>query len=94
MLVPDFVRVYGVNFPMGFSSPDSVREYMQLPPNKPGYVPQVVFIDRKRVIRAEYIGNDDFFKDQDKNILALVETLLKEPAAARKNGRPARKKPS
>ena len=94
MLVPDFVRTYGVNFPMGFASPESVREYMQLPLTTPGYVPQLVFIDRKRVIRAQYIGNDDFFKDQDKNIRSLVESLLKEPAGARKNGRPARKKPA
>lgn len=93
-LVPDFIRTYGVNFPMGFATPESVREYMQLPPTKPGYVPQLIFIDRKRVIRAEYIGNDDFLKDQDTNIRALVETLLKEPSAAKKNARAARKKPS
>jgi hypothetical protein len=79
---------------MGFATRESVQEYMQIPPSKPGYVPQLVLVDRKRVIRGEFIGGDDFFKDQDKNIRAQVETLLKEPVAARKNGRPARKKPS
>jgi len=93
-LVPDFIRNFGVNFPMGFAPRESVQDYMQLPPGTPGYVPQLVFIDRKRVIRAQYIGNEDFFKDQDKNIRALAEMLLKEPVAPRKNGRPARKKPS
>jgi hypothetical protein len=79
---------------MGFATRESVQEYMQLPPSKPGYVPQLLFIDRKRVIRAEYVGNDDFLKDQDTNIRALVETLLKEPVAAKKNTRHARKKAS
>jgi hypothetical protein len=91
-LVPDFIRTYGVNFPMGFASLESSQEYMQL--TKPGYVPQMAFIDRKRMIRAQYTGADDFFKDQDKNIRALVETLLKEPAPAKKSASPTRKKPS
>ena len=79
---------------MGFATRESVQEYMQLPPSKPGYVPQLLFIDRKRVIRAEYVGNDDFLRDQDTNIRALAETLLKEPVAARKNTRHTRKKAS
>jgi hypothetical protein len=53
-----------------------------------------MFIDRHRMIRAQYSGADDFFKDQDKNIRALAETLLKEPATAKKSGHSARKKTS
>lgn len=90
----DFIRNYGVNFPVGFDARDTVEDYLQHAPGKPSYVPELLFIDRKRVIRAQYTGSDDFFKDQDKNIRTLVETLLKEPVAARKNGRSARKKPS
>lgn len=91
-LVPDFIRTYGVNFPIGFSEREQVQEYIQHPPGKPSYVPEVVFIDRRRMIRAQYSGADDFFKDQDKNMRALVETLLKEPATAKKNGPVTRKK--
>jgi hypothetical protein len=93
-LVPEFIRNYGVNFPTGFAPRESVQEYLQQAPGKPGYVPEVVFVDRKRVIRAQYTGSDDFFKDQDKNIRALVETLLKEPATAKKNGHSTPKKRS
>jgi hypothetical protein len=93
-LVPDFIRTYDVNFPVGFSEREQVQEYIQHPPNKPSYVPELMFIDRHRVIRAQYSGADDFFKDQDKNIRALAETLLKEPVTAKKAGHGARKKPS
>jgi len=93
-LVPDFIRSYGVNFPMGFSEREQVQEYIQHPPSKPSYVPELMFIDRHRVIRAQYSGADDFFKDQDKNIRALAETLLKEPATAKKAARSAHKKTS
>ena len=92
-LVPDFIRTYGVNFPMGFSEREQVQEYAQHPPTKPFYVPELIFIDRHRMIRAQYSGAaDDFFKDQDKNIRALAETLLKEPATAKKTAHTARKK--
>jgi peroxiredoxin len=93
-LVPDFIRNYGVNFPMGFVSREEVQEYAQRPPGKPGYVPELFFIDRNRVIRAQYSGTDDFFKDQDRNIRTQVETLLKEPVASKKTAHSARKKRS
>jgi len=83
-----------VNFPMGTAPRESVMDYLQHTPGKPAYVPELVFIDRKRVIRGQYTGSDDFFKDQDKSIRALVESLLKEPVAARKNGHSVHRKRS
>ena len=79
---------------MGFASRESVQEYLQHAPGKPSYVPEVMFVDRKRAVRAQYTGSDDFFKDQDKNIRAMVETLLKEPVTAKKNGHSTHKKRS
>jgi len=92
-LVPDFIRNFAVNFPVGFASREQVLEYLQHAPGKPFYVPELAFVDRRRTVRAQYNGNDDFFRDQDKNIRLMVETLLKEPASAKKNGH-SRKKPS
>lgn len=93
-LVPDFIQKYGVNFPMGFVSREEVQEYAQRPPGKPGYVPELFFIDRNRVIRFQYSGTDDFFKDQDRNIRMQVELLLKEPVASKKTAHSARRKRS
>ena len=47
-------------------------------------VPQLIFIDRQGIIRGQHGGEDDFFKDEEKNMRARIEGLLKEPAAARK----------
>jgi hypothetical protein len=82
-----------VGFPVGFAPRESVMEYLQHPPGRPAYVPELIFVDRNRVIRAQYTGTDDFFKDQDKNIRALVETLVTETAAPKKSGSRARKTP-
>ncbi len=53
----------------------------------------MVIIDRKGMIRAQYSGEDDFFRNLDTNLRAQLETLLKEPAGAatRPKARPARK---
>ena len=81
---PDSSRSFSPTFPVGYTTREQVNEYLQHPAGKPSYVPELIFIDRNRVIRAQYTGNDDFFKDQDKNIRAMLDTLLKEPVAAKK----------
>ncbi len=83
-LIPDFVTQFRPAFPVGYAGRDQVNDYLQHAPGKPTYVPELVFIDRNRQIRGQFTGNDDFFKDQEKGIRAMVETLLKEPATAKK----------
>ncbi|HTT64432.1 MAG TPA: TlpA disulfide reductase family protein [Bryobacteraceae bacterium] len=92
-LVPAFVMQFQPAFPVGFATREQVNEFLQHPPGKPTYVPELVFIDRNRVIRGQFSGTDDFFKDQDKSIRAELDSLLKEPVAVKKNGH-SRKKPS
>lgn len=83
-LVPGFISQFQPAFPVGSASREQVNEYLQHAPGKPTYVPEILFIDRNRVIRAQYTGSDDFFKEQDKNVRAMLDTLLKEPVAAKK----------
>ena len=54
-------------------------EYEQASLVKTNYVPELIFIDRNRVIREQHNGGDDFFKEQEKNIRETLDTLLKEP---------------
>jgi thiol-disulfide isomerase/thioredoxin len=91
-LLMDFIARFHPAFPVGFAERDQVNEFLHHPLGKPTYVPEVVFIDRNRVIRAQYSGEVDFFKDQEKNIREMVDSLLKEPVASKKNGRSAHKK--
>ncbi len=83
MLVPEFVQSAGVTFPVGYDDWDSVAGVLQRPTILQTYVPIMVFIDRKGLIRGQYLGDDKFFSDQEKNIRSMLEKLLKEPAAGR-----------
>jgi hypothetical protein len=55
--------------------------YLQFSYVVPLYVPQVIFVDRKGVIRVQHGGGDDFFKDTEleTNLRSQIESLLKEP---------------
>lgn len=87
-LVPDFIKQMALTFPVGVPVGPNPREivltYLQHSMLKTLYVPQMVFIDRKGIIRAQHGGDDDFFKDLEVNVRNQVEALLKEPGAARK----------
>jgi thiol-disulfide isomerase/thioredoxin len=88
LLVPDFIRRAQATFPVGYATRGSVFTYLGLRPNTKGpYVPILVFIDRKGIIRGQYLGDDPFQENRDKNISAKIEELLKESAAKVATGR-------
>ncbi len=85
MNVPDFIKNYQPAFPVGFNERNPVLEYLQHPAMLRLLMPQVVFLDRQGTIRAQYAGDDKFFgDDQEKNMRAQIESLLKEGPAAQK----------
>jgi len=84
-LVPGFIAQFRPTFPVGSADRDSVLEYEQASLAKPNFVPDLLFIDRNRVIRAQHDGGDEFFKDQEKNIREMLDTLLKEPVKSAHN---------
>ena len=90
-LVPEFIARFQPNFPVGSSPRESVTEFQQHPPWKRAYVPEFVFIDRKRVIREQHSGEEDFFKDEEKSVRAVLDNLLKEQPVAGKSATPAKK---
>ena len=103
MLVPDYVKNFGLRFPVGFAPREQAHEFLQHPMILIMYVPQLVFIDRRGNIKAQHAGGSDFFKEEEKNIRAQIEGMLKEgtPAgrststkAAPKGPAPAAKKAS
>lgn len=87
MLVPDYVKNFNLRFPVGFAPREQAHEFLQHPMMLIMYVPQLVFIDRKGVIRSQHQGGSDFFKDEEKNIRATIEDMLKAAPAA---GAPAK----
>jgi thiol-disulfide isomerase/thioredoxin len=79
-LLPEFVNRFRPAFPVGFTSRETVNEYLKLPATAPFKIPIYVFIDKKGMIRAQHMAGEPFFQDDPKSTRALIETLLKEPA--------------
>ncbi|MBI3679522.1 MAG: TlpA family protein disulfide reductase [Acidobacteria bacterium] len=80
MLAPEFVRTYNVNYPLGVASRDTVIQFLGVSSVARLMVPQVVFIDRKGVIRAQssVSGTENL---HDEHIMRQqIEQLLSEPA--------------
>jgi thiol-disulfide isomerase/thioredoxin len=83
-LVGDFNKSYVHDaFPVGWDDRLSVLEYLKLGPSTPFFVPILVFVDRKGVIRSQYIGDETYLKDPNKSIRASLDELLKGPAVSR-----------
>jgi thiol-disulfide isomerase/thioredoxin len=82
MLVSDFVRDFKVNYPVGFSTREPVNVFLQNDPNNALHVPQLVFIDRKGIIRHQSLPRGDSNTATETFMRKTIEGLLKEPAAA------------
>jgi peroxiredoxin len=80
--VQQFNKSLGLNFPVGVSTPGSVLEFVQHPVTEPYFVPILVFIDKAGMIRSQYIGDEKFLGNQEINIRAEIDKLLKTPAHA------------
>jgi peroxiredoxin len=76
--LPEFQQRFDPPFPVGWNTRAAVMSYLQytiLDP-RPLYVPHMVFIDRGGAIRADYPGEDLFFRDPNTNIRAVLDKLL------------------
>ena len=81
MLVPDYVKSQGLGFPVGWAPRELSHEFLQHPLMLIMYVPQLLFLDKKSVIRAQYPGGDKFYENEEVNMRNQIESLLKESAA-------------
>lgn len=91
MLVPDYIRNNSLTYPVGYAQREKAHEFLQHPAMLIMYVPQLVFIDKKGIIRAQYPGGDKFYENEEANMRAQIESLLKErgPVAAHTSTRKA-----
>jgi peroxiredoxin len=86
-LVQDFASQLGLTYPAGWAPRDTVLQYLQYSYVEPLYVPQLIVVDRKGIIRAQHGGLDDFLKDIEPNLRKVIEPLLNEPVAKARRGR-------
>jgi peroxiredoxin len=72
----EFHQKFGPNFPIGYSEKRAVLEFLGLPPDDPYFVPILVFIDKRGMIRSQYIGDETFLGQQEKNIRLELDKML------------------
>ena len=84
-LVPDFIRDYKVNYPMGYTTRDAIYAYVQHSMMLRFLVPRVIMIDTSGVIQVEHSGEEVFFQgDEAKNVRAALDKVLKGGSVAKK----------
>jgi hypothetical protein len=71
-----------LSFPIGWCTEDEFLSFLQLSVMAPRRVPQLVFLDRKGIIRVQVEGTHDFFRDEENSMRRTIESLLSEPAPA------------
>jgi len=87
-LVKSFVDRTRVSFPVGYDERDPVFAFLNRSVRQLTYVPILVFIDRKGMIRGQFMGDDPFLGPDDqqtgeRNIRSLIESLLREGGGQR-----------
>ena len=77
-LTSAFKETYVRGFPVGYNEKMTVLEFLQHSAMEPYFVPIIVFVDRKGMIRAQYIGDEAYLANPEKSIRASLDGLLKE----------------
>ena len=93
-VVSAFIRQFRPTFPVGYATRAEVLAYLGRDAADELWVPVLVFIDRKGMIRYQYLGDDPFYQNQEKNLRKNIEALLKEPAAGGQAAPAAKRKES
>ena len=82
--VPQFIRQFNVNFPVGTAKRDDAFAFLQHSMMTPFYFPQMVFVDKAGMVRAQYGGTDAFLQtNEEANVRGMIEKLLGESGATK-----------
>jgi peroxiredoxin len=80
LYVRDFVKDHNVAYPVGFDTPENVLGYLGMSVMERYVVPQIVWIDRKGVIRSQSPPMGDEKLLTEAYWRNMIETLTKESA--------------
>ena len=86
-ILPSFIQRFQPVFPVGYSNGSAVRQYLSWSELKPLYVPHMVFLDRRGVVRADIAGENDFMRDPATNVRKQLDEMLK-PASTTRTRKP------
>jgi len=75
-LIAEFKQRFQPSFPVGYCSREEVMTYVQYTAVKPFYVPHMVFLDKRGIVRGDYAGESDFMTKPDVNVRTELDKLL------------------
>jgi len=90
--LPELIKKLSLSFPAGTAPQLSAFQYLQLSFMKQYSVPFLAFVDGNGVIRAQFTGDDPFFKNTEASMRSNIEALLKRGSASGAVGPPESKK--
>jgi peroxiredoxin len=92
--VANFVKQFGVDFPVGYATPDTVLSYLGFSVMDRYVYPEIVVIDRKGIIRAQSPPEGDPALQDENHLRMMIDGMLKEGATTtttKKASAPAKK---
>jgi peroxiredoxin len=83
MLIAEYSQKLSLTYPVGYGSRELSHNFLQHPFMKTMYMPQLVIIDKKGVVRFHHPGEDQaFYASEEANMRKEIAQLLAEGAAA------------
>ncbi|MBN8732102.1 MAG: TlpA family protein disulfide reductase [Acidobacteria bacterium] len=83
MLIAEYSQKFSLTYPVGYGSRELSHSFLQHPFMKTMYMPQLVIIDKKGVVRFHHPGEDQaFYASEEANMRKEVAQLLAESGAA------------
>lgn len=76
--LPAYARELRLTYPIGAVDRSSAINFLQHPIMLRMMMPQLVIIDKKGAIRAQYPGTDSFFRNEEENMRKVLMPLLSE----------------
>lgn len=82
--IPEFVKTTGATFPIGMVNREKVYGFLEQSLMRPNLMfPILLLIDKTGQVRAQFQGNDPFFKAEEANLRALLDKLTAEGSPAK-----------
>ena len=91
-LLANFIKQTGATFPVGYSEREPPLSYLGLASDARFSIPQIVFIDKKGMIRQQSIPLNDEKTGSEANLRNMIQTLLAEPGGAAASAASKKKK--
>jgi hypothetical protein len=78
-VIGSYATEHKTNFPLGFVDRAGLRKLANLAPKDRPFVPIILFVDPKGIVRVQFFGDDPLMRSPEVIIRGTVRELLKEP---------------